>query len=43
MNWKIAQKVPQEIKNNFSHIIENYQTWLANTEYFFTPMPKIIS
>lgn len=32
----------KEIKSTFSDIIASYNTWLACTEHFFEPFPKII-
>lgn len=32
----------KEIKNTFADIIYSYQTWLANEELYFNPLPKII-
>ncbi len=33
----------KEIKNTFADIIYSYQTWLANEELYFNPLPKIIT
>ena len=33
----------KEIKKTFSDIIQTYQTWLANEEYIYQPLPKVIT